>query len=114
MVTKKQIAVAKEYLAGKTIKGIWVNSEAELFTSEDLAKKSDEDAEFVKNTKEEKVSDEDAQAENLKLLEDTELIKENYPVMAALIKAFAIKTVGKNADTYIEALTQFKETLKTN
>jgi hypothetical protein len=113
MVTEKETAVAKEYLEGKTIKGIWVNSNGELFSSEHLAKSSDEDAEYVKNTKEEKASDTDTQAENLKLLEDTELVKENYQVMAALVKAFELKTADKKAETFIEALTQFKETLKT-
>jgi mevalonate kinase len=113
MVKEKQIAVAKEYLAGKTLKGIWVNSEAELFSSEDLAMKSDEDSVFVKNTKEDETSKKELSEEDLKLLEDTELTKENYQVMASLIKAFEIKTTDKKAETFIEALTQFKESLKT-
>jgi mevalonate kinase len=112
MVKEKQIAVAKEYLAGKTLKGIWINSEAELFSSEDLAMKSDEDSVFVKNTKEEP-SEKEISEESLKLLEDTELTKENYNAMAALVKLLEIKTKDKKAETFIEALNQFKESLKT-
>jgi hypothetical protein len=113
MVTEKETAVAKEYLEGKTIKGIWVNSNGELFSNEHLAKSSDEDAEFVKNTKEEKALDTDTQAENLKLLEETELTKENYKTLVVLVNAFKIEVSDKKAETLIAALTQFKETLKT-
>jgi hypothetical protein len=122
MVTEKEKAIAKEFLADKLIKGVWVNSAGELFFSEHLAKASDEDAEFVKKPVEKKESDTDTQsidaqdselkAKNLKLLAETELIKENYKEMTALVKFFEITTEDKKADTLIGALTEFKETLK--
>ena len=115
MIKEEAIAVAKAYLEGKQIKGIWVNSNGELFSNEHLAKSSDEDAEFVKSTKEEKATeiDTDTQADNLKLLEETELIKENYKTLVVLVNAFKIEVSDKKAETLIAALTQFKETLKT-
>lgn len=126
MITEKEKAIAQEYLADKVIKGIWVNSEGELFFDEGLAKASDEDAEFVKksavqkepSTVSDKTDTKDAEAKNaelkeknLKLLADTELKKENYQVMKSLVKFFDIKTENNTADTLITALTQFKETL---
>jgi len=122
MVTDKETAIAKEYLAGKTIKGIWVNSQGELFSSKELAIASDEDAEYVRNiTEVEKAdaegtnvvkTDEESKDANLKLLEETALTKQNYKVMQSLVKAFEIKTADNKAETLIEALTKFKADLK--
>ncbi len=122
MVTDKETAIAKEYLAGKTIKGIWVNSQGELFSNKELAIASDEDAEYVRNIIEgDKAdaeatnvvkTDEESKAANLKLLEETELTKQNYKVMQSLVKAFEIKTADNKAETLIEALTKFKADLK--
>lgn len=132
MITEKEKAIAQEYLADKVIKGVWVNSAGELFFDEGLAKASDEDAEFVRKPAEKKVKEagsetkdstkKDAQntlivnaelkEKNLKLLSELELKKENYDAMKALVKFFEIKTEGKSADTFITALGQFKETLK--
>lgn len=119
MITEKEKAIAQEFLADKLIKGVWVNSAGELFFSEDLAKASDEDAEFIRKLKLDQKPDAVAEtddlelkAQNLKLLAETELIKENYKEMMALVKFFEITTEDKKADTLIGALTEFKETLK--
>ncbi|QSW90706.1 hypothetical protein J0383_07820 [Flavobacterium endoglycinae] len=128
MVTEKEKDIAQEYLADKSIKGVWVNSAGELFFDEGLAKASDEEAEFIKKSKaDQKESDttatdkkdEAAEAQaaelkekNLKLLAETELRKENYQTMKALVKFFEITTEDHKADTLITALTNFKETLK--
>lgn len=122
MVTDKEKAIATDYLAGKTIKGVWVNSAGELFFDEGLAKASDEDAEFVRTPaekKKEQAADQNKDAQNaelkeknLKILAELELKKENYQPMKALVKFFEIKTESNSADSFIAALTQFKETLK--
>lgn len=152
MVTEKETAIAKKYLEGKAIEGIWVNSNGELFSNEHLAKSSDKTAKFVENTTSKKeaepetdkkanntdltkavgdankkatntdktvtdtnqvktVTDADKKAENLKLLAETPLVKDNYKIMQTLVQAFDLKTADKRAETYIEALTQFKTTL---
>lgn len=132
MVTEQEKTIALEYLADKTIKGVWVNSAGELFFDEGLAKASDEDAEFIRKPaqKEVKKADSDKKdnqskdvqnppsdnselkEKNLKILAELELKKENYQSMKALVKFFEIKTENNSADTFITALTQFKETLK--
>lgn len=126
MVTEKEKAIAEQYLADRKIKGVWVNSAGELFFDEGLAKASDEDAEFIKksaakketaivpdkpDTKDAEAKNAELKEKNLKLLTDTELKKENYQTMKALVKFFDIKTENNTADTLIVALTQFKETL---
>lgn len=122
MITDKEKSIATDYLAGKSIKGVWVNSAGELFFDEGLAKASDEDAEFVRTPaakKKEQTADQNKDTQNaelkeknLKILAELELKKENYQTMKALVKFFEIKTENNSADTFIAALTQFKETLK--
>lgn len=127
MVTEKEKAIAAEYLADKSIKGVWVNSAGELFFDEGLAKASDEDAEFIKKLKEDQkanaettgtntqnggADDAELKEKNLKLLAETALVKENYQTMKGLVKFFDIKTEDVKANTLIAALTAFKETLK--
>ena len=126
MITEKEKAIAHEYLADKVIKGIWVNSAGELFFDEGLAKASDEEAEFIKKLAAKKESQADTddtttqaadaknaelKEKNLKLLAETELKKENYQAMKALVKFFEITTEDNKADTLITALTAFKETV---
>ncbi|MEO6176781.1 MAG: hypothetical protein ABIP27_16640 [Flavobacterium circumlabens] len=127
MITEKEIAIAQEYLADKTIEGVWVNEAGELFFSKELALASDKDAEFIKKTAKKKeqqtgtpgadshVAEAKSAAlkeEKLKLLAETTLVKENYQAMKGLVKFFEIKTENNSADTLITALTAFKETLK--